>query len=65
MSTDSESESEVVRLQRQSKEVMPFKWTPEMEDKLEELLMNNYFDFHKTAREFSSIVNKDIGDKWY
>jgi len=40
-------------------EIVPVKWTVELEDKLEEILMRNYFDFHTTAKEFSKIVNGD------
>lgn len=38
---------------------MSFKWTPEYEDKLEDILMKHYFDFHLAAKEFSKIVNKE------
>lgn len=27
--------------------------------------MNNYFDFGKTSREFSQLINKEEDNKWY
>ena len=59
MSTDSESESEYISRIKGDRELVSFKWTEQYEDKLEELLMKNYFDFHTTAREFSRLVNKE------
>lgn len=46
VSTDSESESEALTKMKKQKEIVQFKWTPEWEDKLEEILMANFFDFH-------------------
>ena len=37
----------------------PLKWTPKNEEQLEALLIQNNFDFVKTAREFTKIVNED------
>jgi hypothetical protein len=59
VSTDSESESEFIQRHKGNREVVSFKWTPEYEDKLEEILMKHYFDFHAAAKEFSRLVNKD------
>jgi len=36
-----------------------FKWTREYEEKLEEILMKHYFDFHAATKEFSRLVNGD------
>lgn len=45
VSSDSESESEYIQRNKGNREVVPFKWSPEYEDKLEEILMKHYFDF--------------------
>lgn len=58
-STDSESEAEYLQRNRGNMEIVNFKWTPEYEEKLEDILMKHYFDFHAAAKEFSRIVNKD------
>lgn len=60
VSTDSESESEFIQRNKGNREVVSFKWTPEYEDKLEEILMKHYFDFHAAAKEFSRLVNKGV-----
>jgi hypothetical protein len=60
MSTDSE-ESEIETDSR--KKVVPmqqFKWTPENEELLEQILMKNFFDFHASAKEFSKIINENF-----
>jgi hypothetical protein len=59
VSTDSESECDYIERIKGDREVVSFKWTPEYEEKLEEILMKNYFDFHAAAREFSRTVNKE------
>lgn len=58
--TDSESEYEAG-----DKKVLPFKWTPTWEDKLEDILTKHYFDFHATAKEFSRLVNNNDSDNYY
>lgn len=58
--TDSESEYEAG-----NKNIVPFKWTTEWEDKLEELLTKNYFDFHATAKEFNRLVNQNESENYY
>ena len=63
VTTDSESETETARF-RAGRELGQFKWSEELEDKLEDLLMENCFDFHKTAKDFSRFLN-DGSDKWY
>jgi len=37
-----------------------FKWTAESEDLLEEVLIQNSFDFEETAIEFSKLINKNL-----
>jgi len=65
-STDSESEAENMHKMEKEKDLVQFKWTPEWEERLEEILMRNYFDFHATAKEFSKLVNGDASSKtWY
>ena len=60
VTTDSESEAP------KDKEVVPFKWTPENEEQLEDILTSNMFDFRHAAREFSRVVNSNNeGNKWY
>ena len=63
MTTDSESETEIAK-RRAGREAGNLKWTEELEDKLEEMLMENYFDFHKTSKDFSTFLN-DGSEKWY
>ena len=60
VATDSESESEYLQRNKGDLEIVSFKWTPEYEDKLEDILMKNYFDFHIAAKEFSRLVNGDL-----
>ena len=60
MSTDSE-ESEIENDQK--RKVVPmqeFKWTPENEELLEQILMKNFFDFHASAKEFSKVINENF-----
>jgi hypothetical protein len=35
-----------------------FKWTPENEGLLEQILMKHFFDFHAAAKEFSKAINE-------
>ena len=37
-----------------------FKWTPENEELLEEILMKHFFDFNQASKEFSKIVNESL-----
>ena len=46
MTTDSESEADVSKAIRNKKNVVQFKWTPEYENQLEDILLKHYFDFH-------------------
>jgi hypothetical protein len=36
------------------------KWTPVLEVKLEELLIEKQFDFNRAALDFSALLNKDL-----
>lgn len=56
MSTDSESEAEI-QSQKKAVPMQQFKWTPENEEILEEVLVKNLFDFQATTREFTKIIN--------
>ena len=62
MTTDSESENEAAKAN--GRVITQFRWTPSFEEKLEDMLTQNMFDFHKTAKDFSALVNKD-DKKWY
>eukprot|EP00347_Sterkiella_histriomuscorum_P004474 403360327 len=64
MTSDSESDAE--SLIRNQKQIIPFKWTPEYEDILENILMKNFFDFNAAAKEFSRYLNEKVEEgKWY
>ena len=69
MSTDSEndneSESESILKWKGDRQIVPFKWTKEYEDVLEEILMRTFFDFHLAAKEFSKLVNTDESSVLY
>ena len=55
--TDSESESEFMTKIRGNREKAQLKWTPELEEKLEEILLKNQFEFRAASREFCKFVN--------
>ena len=58
MSTDSsESEAEVGR---KMLSMQQFKWTPENEELLEQVLMKHFFDFNAASKEFSRIINDSL-----
>ncbi len=42
------------------KSLSDVKWTPVLEAKLEELLIERQFDFNRTALDFSAVLNKDL-----
>lgn len=54
MNSDSENE-QIVEESKVNK--VPFKWTQEYEELLEELLMKHMFDFKKTSEELDKIIN--------
>ena len=62
----SDSESEYEQQVKASKQVVPFKWSVEYEDQLEQILIRNFFDFNAAAREFSKIINSNpTSQNWY
>lgn len=42
-----------------------FKWTAENEAELEEILINNQFDFKAATQEFMEFINKDDKVNYY
>ena len=52
---DSEEELEIRG--RMVKDLTGLSWTPRVEAKLEEMLINNAFDFNATAKEFQRYLN--------
>ena len=52
---DSEEELEIRG--RMVKDLTGLSWTPRVEAKLEEMLLNNAFDFNATAKEFQRYLN--------
>ena len=52
---DSEEELEIRG--RMVKDLTGLSWTPRIEGKLEEMLINNAFDFSATAKEFQRYLN--------
>jgi len=56
--TDSESETEFMTKIRGNREKGQIKWTPELEEKLEEILLKNQFEFRAASREFCKYVNE-------
>ena len=63
--TESESEIEFVSQLRGNRKGVTFKWTPEYEDQVEELLIKHQFDFKTASREFTKEINKDNRDFFY
>lgn len=59
MSTDSE-ESEIEDPSRKTLPMQQFKWTPENEELLEQILMKHFFDFNAAAKEFTKIINENF-----
>ena len=57
--TDSESESEFQSKIKGKRVDKAFKWTPEFEDKLEDILIKHSFDFKAATREFVKEINQD------
>lgn len=60
MSTDSEESEVELDSKRKVMTMQQFKWTPENEELLEQVLMKNFFDFHASAKEFSKIINENF-----
>lgn len=50
---------------RGQRTTVPFKWTPENEAELEEILIKNSFDFRSTTREFCKHINKGDENNFY
>jgi len=57
--TDSESEPEFITQLRGGRAKGTFKWTPELEDLLEDILVKNQFDFRSASREFVKAINSE------
>ena len=57
MSTDSESEQDLLdsKVKREDRKI--FKWTPFYEEVLEELLVKHIFDFKLASEELNKMVN--------
>ena len=63
--TDSESESEFLQKIRGKRVNAAFKWTPEYEEELEEILIRHMFDFRVATRQFCKYINKDDPDNFF
>ena len=63
--TDSESDAEFLNKLKGGRRSTEFRWTPENEQLLEEVLMKHQFDFKGACREFVKLVNTEESENFY